>query len=54
MIREKGCQVSMVGSLNMATLYPSSDHDNFSRLVEKVILELTVSIHGIDYRAAQV
>ena len=53
-IRTDGCRQAMVGSLDVHALYPSLDHRQSAKLVERAIIESEAKLSNIDYRAAQV
>ena len=52
-MRDDGVVDSMVGSLDVAALYPSLDHEGAAEEVAKMIMKSQVSLAGIDWRAAQ-
>ena len=53
-LREDGVTNTMVGSLDVVSLYPSLDQEGSALAVEKFVMECGVQTAGIDYRAAQV
>ena len=53
-IREDGLTGTMVGSLDVAALYPSLDQEGCAETVARFVRSSKVSLNGIDWRAAQV
>ena len=54
MIRTRGDTMSMVGSLDVKSLYPSLDHNTTARLAEELVMTSNIKMKNINYRAAQV
>ena len=53
-IRDAGLTNTMVGSLDVAALYPSLDHKGSAEAAEIFVLESAIDSRCIDWQAAQV